>query len=592
MLITLNDVSFSYIDKKILNNVSFTINENDKIGIVGINGTGKSTLLKTIIGSIDINSGKIFRKNEIKIAYLPQEPLFDGNKKIIDVAIEEAKVENDYEIKAMLSKLGIDDYDAYVKNLSGGEKRRLALAITLVKPCDLLILDEPTNHLDIWMINWLEKFLIKWNKALLLVTHDRYFLERITNKTLDLELGNTYLYDANYSKYLELKAERLEYQLATNRKLQAILKKEAVWAALNPQARSTKSRERLDRFHELENKVKESVQNISELNKGFSLNSVDSRLGKTTIVIDSLSKKINDKVLFDNFSYNVRRLDRLGFVGKNGSGKTTLFKTILGIVNSDAGTVEIGQTVKIGYFKQENEVLNSNIRIIDYLKEFGEVVDTIDGPLSATILLENFLFNKNMQYMPVSSLSGGEKRRLQLLTILIQNPNILFLDEPTNDLDIYTLELLEDYLEKFKGAVLVVSHDRYFLDKVTTHNMIFDEGNLIEYTGLISSYITDALAKKTIKKEDTKKQQVEIPRFTSKEKKEFDCIEEKIYAKEEEIKNLKDETYLCGSNYQRLLEIEDELKIKNEELDYLYSRYEYLNQINDAIEKYKKEKYS
>lgn len=592
MLITLNDVSFSYIDKKILNNVSFTINENDKIGIVGINGTGKSTLLKTIIGSIDINSGKIFRKNEIKIAYLPQEPLFDGNKKIIDVAIEEARVENDYEIKAMLSKLGIDDYDAYVKNLSGGEKRRLALAITLVKPCDLLILDEPTNHLDIWMINWLEKFLIKWNKALLLVTHDRYFLERITNKTLDLELGNAYLYDANYSKYLELKAERLEYQLATNRKLQAILKKEAVWAALNPQARSTKSRERLDRFHELENKVKESTQNISELNKGFSLNSVDSRLGKTTIVIDNLSKKINDKILFNNFSYNVRRLDRLGFVGKNGSGKTTLFKTILGIINSDNGSVEIGQTVKIGYFKQENEILNSNIRIIDYLKEFGEVVDTIDGPLSATILLENFLFNKNMQYMPVSSLSGGEKRRLQLLTILIQNPNILFLDEPTNDLDIYTLELLEDYLEKFKGAVLVVSHDRYFLDKVTTHNMIFDEGNLVEYTGLISSYITEALAKKPNKKEDTKKQQVEIPRFTSKEKKEFDSIEEKIYEKEEEIKNLKDETYLCGSNYQRLLEIEDELKIKNEELDYLYSRYEYLNQINDAIEKYKKEKYS
>lgn len=592
MLITLNDVSFSYIDKKILNDVSFTINENDKIGIVGINGTGKSTLLKTIIGSIDINSGKIFRKNEIKIAYLPQEPLFDGNKKIIDVAIEEAKVENDYEIKAMLSKLGIDDFDVCVKNLSGGEKRRLALAITLVKPCDLLILDEPTNHLDIWMINWLEKFLIKWNKALLLVTHDRYFLERITNKTLDLELGNTYLYDANYSKYLELKAERLEYQLATNRKLQAILKKEAVWAALNPQARSTKSRERLERFHELENKVKESAQNISELNKGFSLNSVDSRLGKTTIVIENLSKKINEKVLFNNFSYNVRRLDRLGFVGKNGSGKTTLFKTILGIINSDNGTVEIGQTVKIGYFKQENEVLNSNIRIIDYLKEFGEVVDTIDGPLSATILLENFLFNKNMQYMPVSSLSGGEKRRLQLLTILIQNPNILFLDEPTNDLDIYTLELLEDYLEKFKGAVLVVSHDRYFLDKVTTHNMIFDECNLIEYTGLISSYITEALAKKIIKKEDTKKQQVEIPRFTSKEKKEFDSIEEKIYEKEEEIKNLKDETYLCGSNYQRLLEIEDELKIKNEELDYLYSRYEYLNQINDAIEKYKKEKYS
>lgn len=592
MLITLHNVSFSYIDKKILNNISFTINETDKIGIVGINGVGKSTLLKTILGSIDINSGRIFKKSEIKIAYLSQNPLFDENKKVIDVALEEAKVENDYEIKAMLSKLGIDMFDSYIKHLSGGEKRRLALAITLAKPCDLLILDEPTNHLDIWMINWLEKFLIKWNKALLLVTHDRYFLERITNKTLDLELGSAYLYDANYSKYLDLKAERLEYQLSTNRKLQAILKKEAVWAALNPQARSTKSRERLERFHELENKVKESTQTINEINQGFALTSVDSRLGKTTIVIEHLSKQIGNKVLFQDFSYNVRRLDRLGFVGKNGSGKTTLFKSILGLIQRDEGTVEIGQTVKIGYFKQENDVLNSNIRIIDYVKEFGEVVDTIDGPLPATLLLENFLFNKNMQYMPVSSLSGGEKRRLQLLTILIQNPNILFLDEPTNDLDIYTLELLEDYLEKFKGAVLVVSHDRYFLDKVTTHNMIFDEGNLIEYTGLISSYITEALAKKSVKKEEMKKIQVEIPRFTSKEKKEFDSIEERIYEKEEEIKNLKDETYLCGSNYQRLLEIEDELKIKNEELDYLYSRYEYLNQIHDAIEEYKKEKYS
>lgn len=413
MLITLHNVSFSYIDKKILNNISFTINETDKIGIVGINGVGKSTLLKTILGSIDINSGRIFKKSEIKIAYLSQNPLFDENKKVIDVALEEAKVENDYEIKAMLSKLGIDMFDSYIKHLSGGEKRRLALAITLAKPCDLLILDEPTNHLDIWMINWLEKFLIKWNKALLLVTHDRYFLERITNKTLDLELGSAYLYDANYSKYLDLKAERLEYQLSTNRKLQAILKKEAVWAALNPQARSTKSRERLERFHELENKVKESTQTINEINQGFALTSVDSRLGKTTIVIEHLSKQIGNKVLFQDFSYNVRRLDRLGFVGKNGSGKTTLFKSILGLIQRDEGTVEIGQTVKIGYFKQENDVLNSNIRIIDYVKEFGEVVDTIDGPLPATLLLENFLFNKNMQYMPVSSLSGGEKRRLQ-----------------------------------------------------------------------------------------------------------------------------------------------------------------------------------
>lgn len=508
MLVTLNEVFFNYIDKKILNNVSFSINENDKIGIVGINGTGKSTLLKTIVGELDISKGKIYKKNDLKIAYLSQEPRFDENKKVLDVALEESMVENDYEIKAMLSKLGLDDFDKKISNLSGGEKRRLALAITLVKPSDLLILDEPTNHLDIWMINWLEKFLIKWSKALLLVTHDRYFLERITNKTLDLELGNVYLYDANYSKYLELKAERLEYQLAASRKLQAILKKEAAWASLNPQARSTKSKERMMRFYDLENKVKETNQNINDLKKGFSLNSLDTRLGKTTIEISGLSKSIDGRLLFSNFNYNVSRFDRLGFVGKNGSGKTTLFKTILDEVKKDSGEVVIGQTVKIGYFKQENQIFNSNIRIIDYLKEFGEMVETVDGTLTATQLLENFLFSKNTQYMSISSLSGGEKRRLQLLTVLIQNPNILLLDEPTNDLDIYTLELLEDYLEKFKGAVLVVSHDRYFLDKVTSHNMIFEEGNLIEYTGLISNYITDSLAKKSIKKPIIKKNEL------------------------------------------------------------------------------------
>lgn len=591
MLITLNRVSFRYMDKEILKDVSFSIHESDKIGIVGINGTGKTTLLKTIIGEVDIENGQIFKKNGLKIAYLSQEPIFDNQRTVLEEAIEKSNVENDYEIKSMLSRLGLDNFSTIIGTLSGGEKRRLALAITLVKNCDLLILDEPTNHLDIWMINWLEKFLIKWSKALLLVTHDRYFLERITNKTLDLELGNTYVYDANYSRYLELKTERMEYQLATSRKLQAILKKEAVWASLNPQARSTKSKERMERFYELEHKVKETTQNINDLNQTFSFNSLDTRLGKTTIEINNLSKIMNGKILFQQFSYNVKRFDRLGFVGKNGSGKTTLFKTILGELEKDTGNIVIGQTVKIGYFKQENDILNSNIRIIDYVKQFGEVVDTIDGPLYVSQLLENFLFDRNKQYMSVSSLSGGEKRRLQLLTVLIQNPNILLLDEPTNDLDIYTLELLEDYLEKFKGAVLVISHDRYFLDKVTTHSMIFDDSRLIEYTGLISNYITEALAKKTNKKVEEKKEHIEIPRFTSKEKKEFDTIEEKIMQKEEKIASLKQETYGCGSDYQRLFRLQQEIEENEKELEILYERYEYLNQINDAIEKYKKEKF-
>ena len=592
MLVTFNDVSVRYTDKLLLDHVSFTINDNDKIGIVGINGTGKSTLLKTIVGEVDILTGQIFKKSELKISYLPQQPIFNEEATLLEAAIIHSDNKSDYEVKAMLSKLGLDEFDKKIKYLSGGEKRRLALAITLIKPCELLILDEPTNHLDIWMINWLEKFLMKWNKALLLVTHDRYFLERITNKTMDLELGKTYLYDANYSKYLSLKIERLEYLQAAGRKLQAILKKEAVWASLNPQARSTKSKERLERFHELENKAKEIKHNLHEINKEMSLDSIDSRLGRKTIEITNLSKSIDGKMLFSSFNYLLTRMDRLGIVGKNGSGKTTLFRTILGEILADTGSIEVGETVRVGYFKQEDKILDSNTRIIDYVKEFGETIETTDGLLTASQLLENFMFNKTTQYMPISTLSGGEKRRLQLLTILIQNPNVLFLDEPTNDLDIYTLELLEDYLEKFKGAVVVISHDRYFLDKVTNHNMIFDNGNLFEYTGLISSYITESLAKKNNNKVNNDIVKKQIPRFTSQEKKEFDNIEEKIYNKEEEISILKNETYNCGTDYQKLIKINEEIEQKNKELDYLYERYEYLNKINDAIEQYKKEKYN
>ena len=591
MLITFNDVTIKYVDKNILNKASFTINDTDKIGVVGVNGTGKSTLLKAIMNIIPLDEGIIYKKSGLKISYLPQEPLFNEEHSILEEALYLSKVVNDFEAKSMLSKLGLDEFDKKIKYLSGGEKRRLALAITLLTPCELLMLDEPTNHLDIWMINWLEKFLIKWNKALLLVTHDRYFLERITNKTIDIEMGSLYMYDVNYSNYLTLKAERLEYQLAASRKLQALLKKEAVWAALNPQARSTKSTERLERFKQLEEKVNETKELISNINREMALSSKFSRLGKKTIILENLSKEIDGNILFNNLSYNVSRLDRLGIVGPNGSGKTTLFKTILGEVMPTSGTITIGETVKIGYLKQEDKILNSKTRIIDYLKEFGENIETVNGTLTASQLLEDFLFSKNTQYMPISTLSGGEKRRLQLLSVLISNPNILFLDEPTNDLDIYTLELLEDYLENFKGAVIVISHDRYFLDKVINHSLIFENKNLFEYTGLISDYITGAQTKK---KEHIQKEKVErnIPRFTSSEKKEFDTIEEKIYNIEEEIENLKNETYLCGTDYQKLIDLNNQIEEKNNILNKMYERYEYLNNINDEIERYKREKYN
>lgn len=591
MLVTFNEVSIKYVDKIILNKATFTINNTDKIGIVGVNGTGKSTLLKLITGEIEKDSGTIFRKSNLQISYLPQSPDFNKNDTIFNVAKKISKIEKDYEINSMLSKFGLDDYDKKIEHLSGGEKRRLSLAITLLKPCELLILDEPTNHLDIWMINWLEKFLLKWNKGLLLVTHDRYFLERITNRTLELELGTIYLYDANYSAFLNLKAERLESQIATKRKLTSLLKKEAVWASLNPQARSTKSKERLMRFESLEKEVNEKNQAINEINREFKFSSNYSRLGRKTIIIDNISKTMDGKKLFNNFSYNIRRLDRLGIVGENGSGKSTLFKTILGEISPDTGSITVGETVRVGYLKQEDEILSSNMRIIDYLKSFAEEVDYDGNMLSVSNLLEDFFFTKNMQYMPISTLSGGEKRRLQLLTILIQNPNILFLDEPTNDLDIYTLEVLEDYLEKFMGAVIVISHDRYFLDKICNHSFIYVNNKLEEYTGLITDYITDATIKKKEKHiTNSEKRQTNVPRFTSREKKEFDQIENMIYEQETKLNNLKNDTYTTGSDYQKLIELNKMIDEENKKLNYLYERYEYLNNIYDQIEKYKKEK--
>ena len=591
MLVTFHNVSVKYLDKIILNKVSFTINENDKIGIVGVNGVGKSTLLKAIYFNDVIDDGKIYKKNNLKIAYLEQEPSFDINKTILNEALRLAQVENEFEVKSMLSKFGLDEYDKKIQILSGGEKRRLALAITLLQPCELLILDEPTNHLDIWMINWLEKYLIKWNKALLLVTHDRYFLERITKKTLDIEMGKLYLYDANYSSYLLLKEQRMESMIASSRKLKALLKKEAVWASLNPQARSTKSKERLLRFQALEQEVNQQNNTIGEIKREMAFSSKVSRLGNKTIHIENLTQVVDGKTLFSNFSYNVKRFDRLGVVGKNGSGKTTLFKTILQQLKPLKGTITIGETVKIGYLKQEDFEFDQNMKIIDYIRQFGEVVQTINGTITATHLLEEFLFSKNQQYMNIATLSGGEKRRLQLLSILITNPNILLLDEPTNDLDIYTLEILENYLETFKGAVIVISHDRYFLDKVVDHCFIYQDGNIKEYTGLISDYIKEASLVE--KKNQSSKKQItkKIPRFTSSEKKEFDQIEDKIMDLESQIKTLNEQMFLWGSDYLKILSIEKEIQEKKNVLDYMYERYEYLNNINEQIEKYKKEKY-
>lgn len=590
MQVTLNKVCTSYLKKPILKDVTFTINEKDKIGIVGINGIGKSTLLKTLIGIVELDSGEIYKKKDLTMAYLPQTPEFDNNKTIIDIVLESNKEVGLFEAESSLNKMGLLNHEIEIKNLSGGEKKRLGLAIIMLSNAELLLLDEPTNHLDIWMINYLEKYLVKTNKTIILVTHDRYFLERVTNKIVEIERPNSYggnalLYSASYSKFLELKAERLQELKAAERRLASILRKEIEWVKMNPQARSTKSRERLERFEKLEADTKEVSDIIKDQGAQIEIKSIASRLSKKTIEIINLTKSINGKLLFKDFSYNIYRFDRLGIIGSNGCGKTTLFNTILGLKQPDYGEIIIGDTCKLGYFKQEDEIFKSSKRVLEYLKEFGEYIDTPDGLVSASQLLESYLFSPDIQQMPLSTLSGGEKRRLQLLTVLISNPNILFLDEPTNDLDIYTIELLEAYLETFKGAIIVVSHDRYFLDKVTNHLLAFEEGSIKEVMSNVTDYINETVTKKEVKPKMTKKAS-EAPSFTPKEKKEFATIEEDIAFVENKIKEIDTEMNLFGTDYQKQMELtkqKEELLLK---LDKLIERWEYLTELNERINIY------
>ena len=588
MLINAFNISIKYLDKVLFKDASFVINDTDKIGLLGINGAGKSTLIKAILGEAELDSGIISRKKDLKIGYLPQESNFNELDTIFEAFNKCVKVE-EFVAKSMLSKMGLGDYNRIVSTLSGGEKKRLGLAIALCEDVDLLILDEPTNHLDIWMINWLEKFLIKYNRGLLLVTHDRYFLERVTSKTMEIEHGNIYLYDANYSKFLDLKAERLLEKEAYERKLSALFKKEAAWAAMNPQARSTKSTERLARFKKLEEETR-AIHAELVSSKELELTSLKTRMGKTTIDIENISKSIKGETLFKNFSYNVKKFDRLGIVGENGAGKTTLFKSILGLIPVDFGTITIGKTINIGYFAQEMPDFNKNIKMIDYLKSFGEYVETTNGKLSASQMLENYLFPPSIQQQQLSRLSGGEKRRLQLLTVLMKNPNVLFLDEPTNDLDVYTLEILENYLESFMGAVIVVSHDRYFLDKVADHLLVLENNEIKEYNGIVSDYISQN-PKVSIEKEKTKKEVLNIPRFTSQEKKEFDNIESVIEEIENKIKLLKEEQIIYSTDYQKLIELNEQIEKLEILLLEKLERWEYLNNINEQIIEYRNNKY-
>lgn len=569
MVITFDNVSFKYIERKILDNASFSITDNDKIGLVGVNGTGKTTLLKLIMELEKPNSGEIIKSGGMIINYLEQDPIFDNDVSLLDIVMQASTKEhpiNDYEAKSILSKLGLNDYDMYANTLSGGQRKRLALCKVLVSYCDLLILDEPTNHLDTELILWLEKYLIKFKKSLLMVTHDRYFLQRVCNKMLELDMGKTYMYEANYERFLELKAERIIQEDKYKRKIKSILKSEAEWMNRGVEARRTKSKSRIERFNEL------SKIEFNET-KEMELSSISQRLGKKLISIKNGTKSFNDLELFKDFSFDLQRNDIIGIVGDNGAGKSTFFKIIMGIEKLSSGELVLGETLKIGYFSQHLELIDPEIRVIDYIKEQQSLIETLDGVISASDLLEQFMFPSELQYSKVKMLSGGEKRRLQLVRVLITNPNILLFDEPTNDLDLYTLEILENYLLSFKGPILVVSHDRYFLDKICNKLFIFDNKRIIESIKSFSEYLEENNSKNNNISANTNnnsgyKNKNKMPTNL---RNELQRLEDELPKLEEEVKALSNELKGQTTDFHKMMELQQKIdslsNIINEKTD-------------------------
>ncbi len=553
MVITFKDVSFRYTDKNLLDKVSFSITDQDKTGLVGLNGTGKSTLIKLIEDEIRPQSGEIIKSGNMIISYLEQEPDIPLNTKILDYVMKnndkDHKV-NDYEAKSMLTKLKLDP-EALTNNLSGGQRKRLALAKCLVTYCDFLILDEPTNHLDNDMILYLEKYLQRYNHGLFMVTHDRYFLERVCNNMLELDNGHIYTYKANYSEFLNLKALRLEREEKAEKKLKRLLKNELDWIHRGVEARRTKQKYRIERFNEL-SKIKFSER------KGFEFDSVSKYLGKTIIEIKNGSKSFGDKVIFKNFNLNVLRTARIGIVGDNGAGKTTLFKIIMQQESLDSGELILGETLRIGYFSQHFDAIDENIRVIDYVKEVSSTIETLEGTVTASSLLERFLFDANLQYTMVKSLSGGQIRRLQLVRVLAANPNVLILDEPTNDLDIETLEVLEDYIDSFMGPVLCVSHDRYFLDKVCDELLYYKNGEINSYMGSFSEFIASDLgtSSQAISKNQGYKNE---HKMTSKEKNELYDLEHELPKLDEKMEGLRKELASYTTEYTLMMDVQKKI---------------------------------
>lgn len=631
-LLNIENVSKRYSEKELFNNISLGINEGDKIGLIGVNGTGKSTLLKIITGEVPADSGRVIKGNNIRIEYLSQNPyfnkeatvleqIFEGNSEIMKTIREynraidnpdtpnediiklshQMDIKNAWELeseaKAILTKLGITDFKSKVATLSGGQKKRIALASALIKPCDLLILDEPTNHLDNDSIDWLEEYLNNRKGSLLMITHDRYFLDRVVNKIIELDNTSLYEYKGNYNYFLQQKIEREEIEATQEKKRQRLYNQELKWIRTGAKARTTKQKARIDRFE----KLKDEETNITKEKVDISVGS--RRLGKKIIEIKGISKSYDNKKLIEDFTYTVLRDDRVGIIGPNGMGKSTLVNIISGKIIPDKGTVDIGETVKLGVFSQETYHIDDSLRAIEYIKEGAEYISTADGDkITASQMMEKFLFSKDLQWTYISKLSGGEKRRLHLLRVLMEAPNVLILDEPTNDLDIETLTILEDYLQEFQGAVISVSHDRYFLDKMAEKIFVFEgEGKIVQYTGNYTTFKNnedkkvDTLYKKDEDKtEENKEDNSKNPKtnnkslkFSYNEQREYDEIDDIIAGLEEKIENIEEKISETTSDYVLLQQLLNEKEDLEEQLNKKMKRWVYLNELAEKIEQQK-----
>ena len=618
-LLSLENITKAYTERVLLDGASFFLQEGEKVGIIGINGTGKSTLLKLAAGLEEPDTGSCTKANHVVIRYLPQTPEFDDSCTVwehVEKKISEStQWDMEGEAKSMLQTLGIVRLEQKISELSGGQRKRLALAEILMQPCDILVLDEPTNHLDHAMAAWLEDYLKRWRGSLIMVTHDRYFLDSVSNRIVEIDKGKIYSYDTNYSGFLELKAQREEMEAATERKRQSILRVELEWVKRGARARSTKQKARLERYEEMKN------QHGPQSDGQVSMSSITTRMGNTTIEIDGISKSYGGHTFIRDFSYIFLKNDRVGFVGTNGCGKTTLMKLLAGREEPDSGSIKVGQTIRIGYYSQEIETskeagiayMDPKMRVIDYIRETAEFVRTEDGLISASAMLERFLFPPQAQYSLIGKLSGGERRRLNLLRVLMESPNVLILDEPTNDLDISTLTILEDYLDHYQGIVIVVSHDRYFLDRTVNRIFAFETGGVLRqyeggYTdyalkagesaqcnlsvqdGIISSAAggtegadTDSEAGGRAAYENYRANRERKLKFSYKEKQEYETIEQDILDLEEKLESLDAEMAANATNSKRLSELAAEREQTEADLEHKMERWEYLEELAEKI---------